>query len=698
VRFVRLLTELKRRRSAIAMAAVGLLVMTGWYVVRLAPATIELEIEAGLVVITPFRYAGDPALDYLHEGMVDLLTPKFTGDGGPRAVDAQTAMSAWRRGGGSGINGDAVGIASVVARRLGAGLFLTGSVVTLGSGIEISAALHDVGSGALLARSEQRGSMDELAVVVDRVAAELLSRWAGQDAQRVATLTSASLPALREFLAGQAEYRRGRFDVAAERFRDAIAADSQFALAALGLYNARRWAAMPTESQHAAELAWRNRDRLARRDLDYLLTHLGSDYPAPRPPPEIIDTWTAFVGTYPDSPDAWFELGDALFHMGRNVGRAYALDESVRAFERALELDPDFAPSRLHLLEAYIIRGDTARVRATRDDLLRSAPEIRDTHHGWLAALALDESEEIARMRARLDSAPVAELASFVTVAQGTGIPTVDVTRALQLLEQRAGSRAELSGHLFQRFFYELNAGRPMAAMRSIQRQADVSGTATNLGWALMAVAYPEVTGDMVSHITARLERANAGPPPQGFEFYEWFNTQCGLAAVAHRAGDQGRARSHVRRIRAASGGRPPGQELIIDLCAGGIEAALAAHDDPPSARPMLARLDRWLESEHLPRAAREGVNFLTLISHLELGDEVAALRAARRRDYYQTFALAPVLLETARIHRAMGDTADAVLHYRHFLNLRHDPEPGTAAELTETARQELAALLHGAR
>ncbi len=58
--------------------------------------------DARVVAVLPFRVAGaDPALQYLREGMVDLLAIKLTGEGGPRAADPRAVLSAWRRAGGS---------------------------------------------------------------------------------------------------------------------------------------------------------------------------------------------------------------------------------------------------------------------------------------------------------------------------------------------------------------------------------------------------------------------------------------------------------------------------------------------------------------------------------------------------------------------------------------------------------------------
>ena len=65
-----------------------------------APAARPLD--ANLVAVLPFRTAGaDPSVQYLRQGMVDLMQAKLTGEGGPRAADARSVLAAVRDAGGS---------------------------------------------------------------------------------------------------------------------------------------------------------------------------------------------------------------------------------------------------------------------------------------------------------------------------------------------------------------------------------------------------------------------------------------------------------------------------------------------------------------------------------------------------------------------------------------------------------------------
>ena len=129
------------------------------------------ELDPNLVAIMPFQFSGPSDLDYLEDGVVYLLAARFTGDVGPRAVDPSAAGAVWQEIS----TADAVGADENAARRLGAGLLLTGSVVAGPAGLNINAVIRNVDSGDEVAGASASGPADSLTTVVDRVAAGLLS-------------------------------------------------------------------------------------------------------------------------------------------------------------------------------------------------------------------------------------------------------------------------------------------------------------------------------------------------------------------------------------------------------------------------------------------------------------------------------------------------------------------------------------------
>jgi hypothetical protein len=63
---------------------------------------------------------------------------------------------------------------------------------------------------------------------------------------------------------------------------------------------------------------------------------------------------------YPEDPEAWNNLGEALDHFGAFMGRSY--EEQLQAFDRAIELDSAYAPAYLHPIDISAKYGpDAAR-------------------------------------------------------------------------------------------------------------------------------------------------------------------------------------------------------------------------------------------------------------------------------------------------------------------------------------------------
>jgi tetratricopeptide (TPR) repeat protein len=678
--------------ATVALAAV--LVAAGWLALRNRAA--DAEIDANAVVVLPFRVQGDASLEDLREGMVDLLVPRFTGQGGPRAVDERTTISAWRRAVRDPSDDLDPLRAAQLARGLGAGQVLLGTVVATPGRVTITATLHDR-NGAVLQRAEQQGTPETLPAVVDQLAAQLLAAGAGEDRQRVSSLMSASLPALRAYLAGQSAYRVGRFYEAAGHFREAVDSDSTFALAALGLFSARGWSGYGPDHVRGRRLAWQYRDRLPPRDRAYLLAWLGPGFPdRAYPAIDQLRAWQEFVREFPDRVEAWYQLGDQLFHEGGVLGYDDALQRSLAAFERAMELDPDFAPARGHALEVYAIAGDTARLRREAAVYFANAPDAhRHTAYGWLVAQMLGDDAARARSRAALDSMETSALINVLGLARSVGIGYDDARRTLEILDDRARDDDAPVPQLFRRLHFELNAGRPAAAAAVVERLVAEPGMAGMAMWHLISMRYPEYDPSHSETVVDRLE----SQVQVLAEDIETRGNQMGIVCLLGErhvhAGRYDEARRQAARLHdEAARETDDWGRAFYRGCALMLDAGLAVAAQTANAPVLAARLDSLLIHGAVPGGPREHFNLAAMRLHAALGNPDAALAAVRRRDHYQSFAFAPSLLERARLHALRGDRDDAIRAYTHFLALRPEPEPGAATELTEAARRELAALV----
>jgi DNA-binding SARP family transcriptional activator/TolB-like protein len=326
---------------ALATVGVGVYVTLNGSVRPGQPPTISGAVEGPgdlsttSVAVLPFAVRGGGEVAYLGEGLASLLSTKLDGAGGLRGVDSHTLL----RRAGEQETWDPQE-ASLLAGHFGAGLHVLGSVVASGGRLHIDAALYEVGSHQPAVRAAVEGMEEELFALVDRLAVELLAaRLHPPEAglRSAADLTTHSLPALRAFLAGERERRAYRWSAAIEAYQQAIREDSTFALAHLRLSLAVGWS--PPElhlalRQPAVEAALRHGDRLSRRDR-LVLEALADGV---RGRPEVEARLRDLTLRYPEDAEAWYLLGDLLFHANPDRGRS--ISEARQAFERAAALDP----------------------------------------------------------------------------------------------------------------------------------------------------------------------------------------------------------------------------------------------------------------------------------------------------------------------------------------------------------------------
>jgi DNA-binding SARP family transcriptional activator len=344
-----------------AAVLLGVAAVARWEADRRAVPALDPE----TLLIAPFRVAADPSLDYLGEGLVDLLATSLNGEADSRAVDARTTLAAWQRTAGRANADLPVARAAALARTLGAGQLLMGSVSGTPEHLTLNATLYGAARTAIRMRVSSRGPADSLPALVDRLVGQILAREAGVPRHQLETLTTTSLPALRAYLEGVRSYRHGSFGRAVELFDEALREDSTFALAAIQLALAAGWGQLtgePGTAERAARLAWAARDRLSLPDRLLLEAFPGPRFPEPSPPHELYAARVRALNASPDRPEAVFLMG--AYHLGGILrGEEDALARSSFFFRRALELDSAYAAPLSNLVREAALAGDTATVQ-----------------------------------------------------------------------------------------------------------------------------------------------------------------------------------------------------------------------------------------------------------------------------------------------------------------------------------------------
>jgi serine/threonine-protein kinase len=341
--------------------------------IRSGERAIALQADPGRIAILPFSVRGDDRLAYLGEGMVELLATQLDGAGELRTVDPRALLHFLTPAGRAPGEGVEPEEARRVAAHFGAGRFLLGSLVVAGERIQATASLYD-GSGRVTdsVRAVAPGHA-ELFQLVDELARQLLAAAGVGPATRltrIAALTTESLEALRSYLLGERELRAGRYFDAMEAFQAAVDADPSFALAHYRLAAAAAGCALPDVAREFADRGYEHRGRLSPHDQLVFQAQRAWLHGAI---PEAESLYNTITGTYPDDLEAWFHLGDLLFHTNPLRGRSGV--EARGAFERVLRLDASHVGAMVHLARIAGIDGRREDMLALAERVQKVSPE-----------------------------------------------------------------------------------------------------------------------------------------------------------------------------------------------------------------------------------------------------------------------------------------------------------------------------------
>jgi eukaryotic-like serine/threonine-protein kinase len=388
------------RRAATLMAVPVLLAalgIAGWHWRSLAHAP-ETPIHA-LAVLPLENGSGDASQDYFAEGLTESLISALGRTAGLRVTSRTTAMH-YR---------DARVSLADVARELGVGGLVQGSVAREGDRVRVTARLLDAGQRELWTQTYERPAREILAVerdIVRSVAEHVSLALTPQDDARLARVRAVDPDVYESYLKGRYHWnRRTQASLAAalEHFRAAIAADPTFAPAHVGLANcynqmgtvmvaggspsemrpraiAAAIAALqidPTLGEAHAALAYgrhyewqwdaaeRSFERAVALDPHNSLIHIWyANYLASL---QRLDEAVAHVETArtldPLSPVVMTNVGWTLSYAGR-------YQEAIDAYREALAVSPNYVQAHMRLAGAYAELGDFEAALAESDTLI----------------------------------------------------------------------------------------------------------------------------------------------------------------------------------------------------------------------------------------------------------------------------------------------------------------------------------------
>lgn len=669
---------LSHRRPWAVFAAVALLliVVTGGLIIRGRPSAPSSD----RVAVLPFVIRGDSSLAYLREGLVDLLSTKLDGLGSFQVVDPAIVLTAMK-GSADKANLEALPAGGAdLARQVGAELFIVGRVVTLGEAIELSASLFDSRGRRLALVTSVAASDSLLPAAVDQLARELLAtRWSApaDRLQRLAVTSTSSPVALRAYLDGERAFRAGQYTQARDAFLAAVAADSLYALAWYRLSLASGWVADASSYQSAAHRALALADRLTEHDRLLVEAHLayieGSADEAER-------RYRRILGQYPDDPEAWYNLGEVLFHGNPLRGRPLASAEE--AFERTEALTGHSTEALGHLYYIRLLAGDFPAAAALQQTLLDRYPagEWRRQLYQILDVAVRPDSNAEAAL---LADAAHSEGGQLWIVARALAVYTdrLDLADTLAgLMQHHSRSVSDrIAGHAL-RVELQLARGQWRSAreetlqLRQLDRATgdELLATIVTLPWAAMtAEEYRDARKDLDRWLP------RPGSPGTGIqptptpelrdELQLFYELLCGIAL-----GDTASVGQITRRMERRDSTRPnPAPVALLPVARA---AQALARGDPAMA---LAQLDS------LPATGSYAASLLQYSHGYQRFLRAEALAGLGRHEealgWFRSFRVifgfdvpyrGPALFREAESLEALGRREEAREAYRHFLAL----------------------------
>ena len=619
--------------------------------------------DSHVIAVLPFRVTG--ADTTLSEGVAELLALEYTGEGVQRAADMGSVLRAWRAAGGGSRTPVDLTAARRLATRVGAGHFVSGSIVATGRQLTLSAQVVATGSGAVRLRAGPvRGQADSLPDLLRTLAAQLITTSAGVRPD----LAGVPVDALRAFMAGRAHYRRSEWADAGRAFDRALELDSTFAYAALGRLLNDGWSTglSATDVGRVRRLAWAYRERLDPVNRALVMASIGAHYPRFPLVIEAIEAKVAVTRLAPENADAWMLLGDEYAHRGALV-QPDALERARDAFERALALDPGLSEAAVHLSTLGLLTGDLALTRRSSALALRLAP-ASPWLPTWKLDLAIAEgrgdrvADSLVRVIRETPTAFVGLLHLYQTAIEYAD--TALIAASIEERERRSSSAAERRGSASIRVRWLMNRGRPAEAEQVLR--AVPSADARNL----RIVHFLFSAGDSAAAALALRETPAAG------DYLASQAEQCLQGQWFARLGD---AEGVMRRAAALRASAVDGVDVAA-WCAPLLEAQGAVLLRQADARRLAASADSLIALGMPSVQGWEGLALARLWS--QLGDDAATLRALRRVEWFgggrtgSGAHLAERLRLEGQLCSRTGDAAGARLAYRRYLLLRASPEP----------------------
>lgn len=305
------------------------------------------------MLILPFQNLnGDRSTEWLREGSVNMLSLNMSQWNDLNVVDHERLHDLLSHH--KVAIDDQIGLemARTLARDAGVWTVVLGDYTLAGDSLHLAARVYDVSTGERInVVRVDGGGQGDVRPLFDDLAARLLdlSGAPGEVRADLAKLTTTSLEAYRAYLRGIDLLNQWELPFAETELRRAVMEDSTFGLAYYKLAMTRGWMIGQNDSGgfRAIQQATRFSDRLPQHEravINAYRSFIEGDYVSSQ------GLYRTLIKRDANDADAWYGLGDALFHDTSMVNMSVNRTGSLRAFRRALDLDPSYSLAYEHIM------------------------------------------------------------------------------------------------------------------------------------------------------------------------------------------------------------------------------------------------------------------------------------------------------------------------------------------------------------